>query len=322
MYFPGMPPANPLLSKPLSEANDAIVRAFTRSLRAEGRSVRTVQSYEEAARLLAGFLDDVPLDEVTKTDVEKFMIFVQEHWSQATAAVRYRSLQALFKWLLAEAYVEKSPMTGTSAPKATSKPVPVSSDGDLKALLTVCKGTDIYSHRDTAIVRLLIDTGMRVSELTGLAVVDLDMRTDSVTVHGKGDKIRILPFGAKTGQALERYLRARAKHPLARTPDGRSVAPGSPLRALWVGKRGQALTPSGVTQMLERRCEEAGISKINPHKFRHTAAHVLMASGAGDSDAMRLFGWSSRDMLQRYGASAADERARETHRRLSPGDRI
>lgn len=129
-------------------------------------------------------------------------------------------------------------------------------------------------------------------------------------MRGKGDKMRRVPFGAKTGQALERYLRLRRRHPLAGRPE------------MWVGNRGLPLTASGVTQLLERRCAQAGIERIHPHALRHTAASYAAGEGMGDSDMMRTFGWSAREMLNRYGSAAADERARRAQRRLSPGDRI
>jgi site-specific recombinase XerD len=126
---------------------------------------------------------------------------------------------------------------------------------------------------------------------------------------GKGHRPRACPFGDKTGQAIERYLRERNKHALAKRPE------------LWLGARG-VLTGNGITQMLRRRAPQAGIDHLHPHMFRHTFAHRWLAEGGQEQDLMRLAGWRSREMLTRYGASAANERAREAHRRLALGDRV
>jgi integrase/recombinase XerC len=114
----------------------------------------------------------------------------------------------------------------------------------------------------------------------------------------------------KCAQALDRYLRERRRRPFTEQPQ------------LWLGDRGRAtLAADGIDAMLKRRGARVGI-QIHPHMFRHTWASQFRADGGSEGDLMVLGGWRSRTMLDRYGATVAQERAHEAARRHSLGDRL
>jgi site-specific recombinase XerD len=319
------------------DANALVLREWTHALKAEHKSDATVRSYIESARMLAQFLaaENSAADpyrgkhsrlralpaaensapavlEATPDDLRRFIADLLERRSPSTAAVRYRSLQQFYGWAVRDGLRADNPMATMRPPTIPETRVPVVAIDDLRKLLRACEGRDFLELRDTALIRLMLEPGgMRRAEVIGLRVEDLDLENDVVVVLGKGRRPRAIPYGHRTGQALTRYLRARMKHQHAKLTD-----------ALWLAQKGP-LTDNGLAQMLERRCTQAGIPRIKPHQLRHTSADLWLSESGGDeTSAMRLFGWRSRQMLQRYAASNADARAREAARRLGIGDKL
>jgi site-specific recombinase XerD len=297
-----------------------LLKDWRRNLYARNRAPRTVNDYLASGEMFRDWLVDnkrptQPAD-IRRKDVEDYLVDLSSRqqlrysWkpvSAATVAKHYRNLQQLFRFLVHEEILERSPFEKMSPPAVPVQPVPVLSPDEIRRLLDTCAGSGFLDRRDAAIIRLFLDTGMRVSELCGIAVSDLDFRTDTATVTGKGRRSRVAVFGPKTVESIRRYMRTRSRHPKAA------------LNALWLAEKG-ALTHHGVRDMLTRRGEMAEVQGVHPHRFRHTFAHYWLSAGGNETDLMRLAGWRSREMLARYGASAADERAREAHKRMTLGD--
>jgi site-specific recombinase XerD len=173
----------------------------------------------------------------------------------------------------------------------------------------VTSGRSFEQRRDHAILMVLIDTGIRRAELAGMGVDDVDLGAQVLRVVGKGGHGRAVAIGVKTTRALDRYLRARDAHPAAHSD------------RLWLGARGP-MSGDGVRQMLERRAGDAGVSGVHAHAFRHGFAHAFVAAGGNETDLRELAGWRSPQMVYRYAASTRSERARQSHKRYGPGDRL
>ena len=293
---------------------DSWLRRWERSL--GPKSARTKSLYLGAGGQLVDYLEahDGPTDPaaLTRAVLEDFFADYATTHKPTTVSLIYRSLQQFMKYLQSEEEIERSPMEHVARPVVPEVQVPVVSDEDLTKLLKACAGKDFLAIRDTALIRLLIATGGRRGELAALKVDDIDLTSDTLKVIGKGSRPRTLVISPKAAQALERWLIMRKRDKYAKRTD-----------AVWLNENGRGpLQANGIAQMLKRRCVEAGIAAIHPHQFRHTAAHAWLAADGNESDLMRLMGWRSPQMLRRYGASLADERARDAAKRLNLGDRV
>jgi integrase len=206
---------------------------------------------------------------------------------------------------------------GMTSPKLDQPVVDPLTVAELCALLQTCQRdtTDapladrsLRHVRDEAIIRLMAETGIRLSEVIPLAAGDLDLDAGLVTIRrGKGGRGRVIPVGGCTTVAIRAYLAVRATQPHA------------DREQLWLGERSCGLEADALYRSLRRRADRAGIAGFRPHRLRHTAAHRWLAAGGSESGLMAMAGWTRVEMLIRYTRAAASERAADEARRLDLG---
>ncbi|WP_170316855.1 tyrosine-type recombinase/integrase [Acrocarpospora corrugata] len=294
------------------------------SLQAGHKSPGTIRSYLDSVRGLSAFLIDegmrADVDGVGADDIRAFLAHTLEVSSPGNAHKHFRNLRVFFGWLVAEGErAGGTPLAEVEPPKVDRKPVRPLSEEELARLLAVCAGDSWIDRRDTAIMRILMDNGMRVSALAGLRYSATDPDANDVwlarhvlRITLPGGEGYLAPLGRKSAAAVDRYLRARTRLKHASSP------------WLWLPERGvtahggdRRLTAAGIQQMLHRRGEEAGIPGVFPHRFRHTMASGYLREGGDPLNLMRVGGWKTPATVRQYVELALAE-----HARLSPGDRI
>ena len=291
------------------------IGSFALHLAAEGKAARTVASYTSAVRWFAvGYLGDKPgktsWEQVDAQDIQQWMTQLLHRYSSAYASIQFRALRQFFKWRAAEDELP-DPMARLRAPQVTVTAVPVFTSGELSELEKACQGRSFAARRDAAIIAVFTATGIRLSELAGIhyhpgdpARSDLDLQAREIRIRGKASKPRTVKIGHQAARSLDRYIRARTRHAQAWRPQ------------LWLGANNRGpLTATGIYQIVARRGRQAGVD-VYPHRFRHHFSHTWLDRGGAERDLMELNGWTSPQMLARYGASARGARARRSYDRI------
>ena len=231
-----------------------------------------------------------------------------------TVANFHSTLRAFLNWVCIEADLDIDPMKKIVAPIDRPDQIEPFTREESEKLIAASRLTR-YPKRDLAIVLFLLDTGVRVSELCGMTVADLNMPARSARMLGKGGKERTIYFGRETSKALWQYFRTQ------------EVQGQDPDQALWQGEGGnkpkQPLTRSGVLQILRRLGEQAAVEnqRVSPHTFRHTFAVEFLRRGGNQFTLMELLGHTDLKMTKRYVQYVQADMAAQ-HRQFGPVDNL
>lgn len=239
---------------------------------------------------------DVLREKLLHTDanqIRAFLTFLHEReYSKATAARKLATLRSFYKFCLRRGYLTTNPVATIRTPKQEKRLPKFLDVSQVQKLLTTPDDTTLLGARDRAMLETLYSTGVRVSELVALNVIDVDMPGESLRVRGKGRKERRSPIGPTAVGAIRKYLDMRAADPrsAAFDPD-----------PLFVNKHGKRLSTRSVRRKLDKYLSICGLDpSISPHTLRHTFATHLLNNGADLRSVQELLGHQSISTTQVY----------------------
>jgi len=221
-----------------------------------------------------------------------------------------RTLRAFFSWLAREGLVESNLGSSLKPPKIPRKIVSTLSDEEIRSILNMLKATNPCDARNRSIVMILIDTGLRIKELTNLKMDDLNLDQGVLKVMGKGEKERIVPIGNNAQRALQRYLFRYRPKPAHAGIDN-----------VFLSLSGAALSENSMKLVFTRLARRSGVNRLHAHLCRHTFATRFLINGGDVFTLQQMLGHSTLEMVRHY-VNLASSHITMQHRRFSPLDRF
>ena len=295
------------------------IEGYLLAANARRLSPNTINDYSFTFHKFKQYLgDDPPIADISVRDIQIFLSN-QNNISKKTLLNYHTGLSALWTWCLDEELVNEHILHKVKRPKPEIRVIRPYTQAEVQAMLSVLKASKIYtrpgkrecSHkllladRNKAIIYLLLDTGIRASELGNLRIHHVDVRNHRITVMGKGSKQRTNPFSARTGQILWRYLALRNKDTAA--------------DYLFVTNEGRNLVRTRILNILRVIGDRAGVQGVNVHRFRHTFAINYLRNGGDPYSLQIMLGHSTMDMVKRY-LLIAQADLDKSHKLASPVD--
>ncbi|KJS87528.1 MAG: hypothetical protein JM58_04105 [Peptococcaceae bacterium BICA1-8] len=261
----------------------------------KGYSTHTLTAYSKDLKQFFEFFKERKdfLYIITYLDIRQYLAFLQSRGiNRSTQARKLTAIRSFFKYLKRNKHITNNPSETISSPKKIKKIPTILTEGEITKLLDQSFITeDPLTIRDKAIFELLYSSGLRVSELVSLKIEDINSNYHLVRVMGKGNKERIVPFGNKAWEAVEKYL-SSSRHLLEKKEE---------VVVLFLNHQGKKLTTRGIRYIIDKYVTKAALSiKISPHVFRHSFATHLLDNGADLRVVQELLGHINLSTTQIY----------------------
>lgn len=306
---------------------DEAIKGYIIDCKVRGRSHRTIEWYEQKLKYFARWLSEEEevsiLDKVTIVSLRSFVLHIQTETvgrravnredggnaiqiSPLTVKGYVQVIKGFFNWCHNEELISTNPVLRLKLPTVPDYMIPTFTPEHLKAMLDACDLSTVLGYRDYTLMLVLLETGIRVSELCGLRVQDV--HDDYVRVVGKGNKEREVGISPDVAKLLWKYI-----HHHRKPADDKEVC-------VFVNRYGQPVTPNGVEQLLIDVKNKASIEgvRVSAHTFRHTFARMYLEQGGEIYKLSRLMGHSSVEITEEYLKDFNVRAARQEHDRFSP----
>lgn len=288
--------------------------------RTEGKSPRTVGWYNEVLNMFLKWLKEegkpTDLKSIGATEVRQFILYIQSKprakgsMSTHTVANRVRALKAFFAWLHRKGYTKEDVLKDVHQPKTLEQVIEPLTQEEIDRIYAAINPNTALGARNTAIVSLLLDAGLRLSEAVSLKESDVHLEDRYVKVLGKGSKERIVAFGVACQRALLHYyhhFRVEPAHPQVDT--------------FFITIDGYPMAPDGLNSMIDRLAVSSGVTRLHPHLLRHTYATWFLLNGGDIFLLKQNLGHTTLAMVQHY-LHIASLRAAVRSQSFSPLDRF
>jgi len=307
---------------------ERLARHFEAYNRSEGKSHQTVIWYSRVVRYFGDYLKERQLadtlDNLHVDLVRDFVLHLQtrrkwpdrqchlaEQNLRAISVQTYvRALRGFFNWLYREGYTRENILANLRPPKAPRTLAEVLRDEEVGKILACVDPETSWGSRDSAMLIVMLDTGLRLSEVANLAMANAHLDEGYLKVMGKGAKERMVPIGGVAQKALLRYVYKFRPEPLNASED-----------TLFLTPEGRAMSANGVQMVIRRLALKSGVKRLHPHLCRHTFATNYLMNGGDVFTLQQILGHTTLEMVRRY-VNLASAHVRVQHRKFSPMDRM